>query len=378
MTRRALSLFIVSAFVFFASGNAGSLTIIAVGDIMMGSDYPTNMLPPYGGAQLFAGVDSILRSSDLTIGNLEGVILDGGICTKIPSRGKVYAFRTPTYFALNLAEAGFDFLNLANNHMNDFGYGGIESTKENLKGLGIQFGGPGGMTGTIRIIRTAVAQSGDSTYRVMMADSADDAVPAESVSIAIACFATSPGADLIFNVKEAQNRVAGLAKEHDIVIVSFHGGGEGLAYLHTRDALEYFLDRPRGNVVEFSRAVIDSGADLVWGHGPHVPRAIEMYRGRMIAYSLGNFCTWGFNTAGELGYAPILKIVLDPTGAFVRGEIISAIQKAGRPPTVDELDRAAKLMARLSIEDFPGSTPYITEWGSIRSRITRRVEPYSF
>lgn len=378
MTSRARSLFVVSVFLFHTSGNAGSLTIIAVGDIMMGSDYPVNMLPPNDGAELFASVESILRSADLTIGNLEGVILNGGVCTKTPSKGKVYAFRTPTCFALNLAEAGFDFMNLANNHMNDFGSGGIESTKENLEALGIQFGGPGGMTGTFRIVRTAFADSTESTYSVMSADAADSANigdTAESLNVAIACFATSPGAHLIFDIKEAQYRVARLAEEHDIVIVSFHGGAEGLGYLHTLDAFEYFLDRPRGNVVEFARAVVDSGADFVWGHGPHVPRAIEMYRGKLIAYSLGNFCTWGFNTAEELGYAPILKIVLDPTGAFIRGEIISAIQKAGRPPAVDKLDRAAKLIARLSVEDFPGSTPYITDWGAIRSSITRRVAP---
>ncbi|UCG31110.1 MAG: CapA family protein [candidate division WOR-3 bacterium] len=315
---------------------------------MMGSNYPIDMLPPNNGTDLYKDVAEVLGAADLTVGNLEGVILEGGVCAKKTKKGKVYAFRTPPSYTHNLVDAGFDFMNLANNHMNDFGLQGTESTMRKLTDCGIAYGGPGGRVGHFEINGT---------------------------SLAIACFATSPGADLITNVQGAQRKVAQLAKENDIVIVSFHGGGEGLGYLHTRDTFEYFLGQPRGNVVEFARAVVDSGADFVWGHGPHVPRAIEVYNDRLIAYSLGNFCTWGFNVADERGYAPILKVIVDSTGAFMHGEIISALQKSGHPLLIDKLHNSARLIARLSAEDFPESAPHITASGSIVLSPAKQQDP---
>jgi hypothetical protein len=311
---------------------------MAVGDIMMGSDYSSYNLPPNGGRDLFLNVTDTLRSADLTLGNLEGVLLEGGVCAKNPEKGRVYAFRTPPVFAQNLAEAGFDFMNMANNHMNDFGVHGIQSTRESLERYGIEYGGPDGSISSIEI---------------------------DSMSIAIACFATSPGADLIFDIRTAQEKVARLAQEYGIVIISFHGGGEGLGYLHTRDTFEYLLGQPRGNVVAFARAMVDSGADFVWGHGPHVPRAMEVYKERVIAYSLGNFCTWGFNVSDERGYAPILKVVLDSTGVFKHGKIISVLQEPGQPLLLDSLHAAAGLIAGLSASDFPESAPTIAEDGTV-------------
>jgi hypothetical protein len=319
-------------------GTAGSLTVTAVGDIMMGSDYPVSRLPPEDGDRLFANVAGLLESADLTLGNLEGVLLEGGICAKKPAKGRVYAFRSPPSFARHLAHCGFDFMNLANNHMNDFGPGGIESTMKTLASWEIGYGGPGGRVGEFDV---------------------------EGISVAIASFATSPGTDLVLDIDEAQQKVARLARENDIVIVAFHAGGEGIGYLHTRDTLEYFLDQPRGNVVEFARAVIDSGADLVWGHGPHVPRAMEFYRDRLIAYSLGNFCTWGFNVSDERGYAPVLSVAIDSSGVFMHGSVVSVLQKPGKPLVIDTLHHAARLISRLSAEDFPMSAPLIMDDGTI-------------
>ncbi len=316
---------------------------------MMGSTYPVNNLPPNRGRGLFEKVDSILNAADLTLGNLEGTLLKGGVCSKQIKKGRCYAFRTPPDFANNLVHAGFDFMNLANNHMNDFGYNGIVSTVKALTDVGIQSGGPYEKIGQFEI---------------------------DSLKIAIVCFSTSPNTHTIFDIEQAQQSVAELAKVNNIVIVSFHGGGEGLNYLHTRDTSEYFLRSPRGNVVKFARAVIDSGADFVWGHGPHVPRAIEVYKDRLIAYSLGNFCTWGFNVDDERGFAPILEIVLDSTGVFKHGRIICVIQKSYQSLELDTLYRAANLIKKLSIEDFPNSTPQITGEGIIlrqKRRLDRRM-----
>jgi hypothetical protein len=338
LIRQHLSYTSITILLCFSFLYGGSIRIIAVGDIMLGSDYPVSMLPPNGGSGLCVDIIDTLQSADLTLGNLEGVFLSGGVCAKKPTTGMVYAFRTPPSFAQHLADAGFDFLNLANNHMNDFGINGVESTMKTLESHGIAFGGPGGKVGEFLI---------------------------RGMKIAIVCYATSPGTDLVFDVSTAQAKVTALAQHNDIVIVSFHAGGEGLKFLHTRDTFEYFLDQPRGNVVEFARAVIDSGADFVWGHGPHVPRALEIYKDRLIAYSLGNFCTWGFNVADERGYAPILKVVLDSTGAFTHGNVISVFQEQGKPLVMDSLHRAARLIRRLSEEDFPESAPLIMEDGTI-------------
>ena len=335
---RILITFLLSAGVFFA----GSLSVIAVGDIMMGSDYPSKNLPSNQGRDLFTKIDSTLMGADLTLGNLEGTLLTGGVCTKKVQKGRCYAFRTPPGWAEHLLNAGFDFMNLANNHMNDFGAGGIKATKKALSDVGLTYGGAYSEVGQFEI---------------------------NGNKVAIVSFSTSPNTNSIFEIPNAQRIVAEQAKLNDIIIVSFHAGGEGLKFLHTRDTFEYFMGWPRGNVVKFSRAVVDSGADLVWGHGPHVPRAMEIYNDRLITYSLGNFFTWGFNLGDERGYTPILKVVLDSTGVFQHGKIISAIQRTYKYLALDSLHRAAKLVKELSAQDFPESTPIISDQGLVYPRI---------
>ena len=321
--------------------SADSLSIIAVGDIMMGSDYPENCLPPNQGKELFRDAASIIKTADISLGNLEGTLLLDGICTKKIAKGRTYAFRTPPDFAQNLADAGFDFMNLANNHMNDFGQEGITSTITTLTNVDLKYGGSNGTFGKFEI---------------------------RGSNIAIVCFAFSPQTYTILEIEKAQQIVAEQARQSDIVIVSFHGGGEGAKYIHTSDTIEYFMDAPRGNVVKFTHAVIDSGADFVWGHGPHVPRALEIYKDRLIAYSLGNFCTWGFNIAEERGYAPVLKLVLDSLGTFKHGAIIPFIQKSYRSLEFDKDANAIRLIKKLSSDDFPNSAPEITDDGIVRPR----------
>lgn len=308
----------------------------------MGSTYPRDNLPPYDGRDLFKNVSSVLTDADLTLGNLEGVLLTGGKTTKKIKKGRCYAFRMPPHFAHHLADAGFDYMNLANNHMNDFGSEGISSTITVLTNAGITYGGPDGAIGQFEV---------------------------DGRNIAIVSFSTSPRTNSLFDIEDAQRIVAEQARLNDIIIVSCHGGGEGVNYLHTRDTCEVFMDWPRGNIVKFARAVVDSGADFVWGHGPHVPRALEIYNGRLIAYSLGNFCTWGFNLHDERGYAPIVKVVLDSTGMFKQGEIISALQRTYQPPIIDTLDQAAKLIKKLSREDFPSTSPVIDDSSNIVLRL---------
>ena len=123
---------------------------------------------------------------------------------------------------------------------------------------------------------------------------------------------------------------------------------------------------PRGNVVQFAHSVIDSGADLVIGHGPHVPRALELYKNRLIAYSLGNFCTYGIiSIKNQAGYAPVLKVTLNAAGEFTAGKIISFIQKYPGFPVPDRQDRAFKLIKYLTQTDFPATKLEFSDNGDI-------------
>lgn len=125
------------------------------------------------------------------------------------------------------------------------------------------------------------------------------------------------------------------AKAHsDVVIVSFHGGAEGENALHVTGMKEMFAGENRGNVREFAHQAVEAGADLVIGHGPHVLRAMEVYRKKLIAYSLGNFLTYGmFNLKGPNGTGAILQVRIDSeTGGFLSGRIVpTSLQQGGTP-----------------------------------------------
>ena len=123
--------------------------------------------------------------------------------------------------------------------------------------------------------------------------------------------------------------------------------------MHVPFAEEEYYGEPRGDVALFARRMVDSGADLVLGHGPHVVRGMERYKDRLIAYSLGNFATYyGISVEGVKGIAPILTATLDGEGRFIDGEIASTIQLRPDGPSVDDQDRALNLIRDLSIEDF--------------------------
>ena len=127
------------------------------GDIMMGTTFPSVMLPANDGKNLFRDVKDLLVNADLAVGNLEGALCDGGQSTKKVSNVS-YAFRMPTRFAPLLKDAGYDFLSMANNHANDFGTEGIESTERCLKEQDIRFSGIAGR------VRSAVVERNGVRY----------------------------------------------------------------------------------------------------------------------------------------------------------------------------------------------------------------------
>ena len=198
------------------------------------------------------------------------------------------------------------------------------------------------------------------------------------IEVALLAFAVTRNSNLLHDYERARSTVAGYAQEYDIVVVSFHGGAEGRDVTRLPFAEEFYFGEPRGDVVKFSRMMIDAGADLVLGHGPHVVRAMENYKDRLIAYSLGNFATYfGISVEGQRGIAPILVTTLDGTGKFVGGRIHSTIQLRPAGPSFDPEKQALRLIRNLSANDFESSGIQFDADGAIHPAPRRSLRPRS-
>ena len=341
-----LSLSLLASFVFCLSLNAqikDTVTVIGVGDIMMGSNYPdSGGLPAQDGLLLMKEVESILKDADVTIGNLEGVLLDQGGIAKTCRNPKVcYVFRSPTSYVQNLVNAGFDALSLANNHAGDFGYVGMQSS-----------------TKTLEEARLYYAGQTSKPYSTFEKD---------GIKYGFIAFAPNTGCNNINDLMMAKKMVAHLDSIADIVIVSFHGGAEGPEHQRVTRKDEWFYSENRGNVYQFAHSVIDAGADVVFGHGPHVTRAIEVYKNKFVAYSLGNFCTYGgINVSGVSGLSPIIKVFTDRKGFFFKANITSTQQSFLSSVKLDPQNQVLKRIQELTKSDFPDGGVTIDSAGWIK------------
>lgn len=319
-------------------------TVAMVGDIMMGTTYPDNALPKDDGAALFIDVKDILSRADIAAGNLEGTLCDTAEVTNKKESDYSYSFRTPIEFAPRLKEAGFDFLCMANNHACDFGYEGVRSTERTLDKLGIAYAG---LTG-----RRELA-----------------VVERRGIRFGLCAFGHNSRTLKHRERSKVKEILDSLQKVADIVIVSFHGGGEGKAYSHLPYGKEEYLGEDRGELRNFARFCIDNGADIVFGHGPHVVRCVELYKDRLIAYSLGNFCTpYGISILGTSGYAPVIVAETDRQGRFMGGRIYPFIQKRGLGPRRDTTYAAVNEIRRLTADDVPGGRLTIHDDGTMTER----------
>jgi poly-gamma-glutamate capsule biosynthesis protein CapA/YwtB (metallophosphatase superfamily) len=308
-----------------------TITIAAVGDIMMGTNYPnTKTLPPKDGATLFKDVRQYLEPFNLTFGNLEGVIGRGGVAKTCNQPKYCYTFRMPAHYTNHLKKVGFDVVSIANNHANDFGSGGQKVSAAVLDTSGLFYAG-----------------SKNKPYTIFEKD-----------SIKYGFLATAPnsGCFSMKSYKEAAKIVRMLDSLCDIVIVSFHAGAEGAGAIHTPRKDEMFLGSNRGNVYKFAHDCIDAGADILLGHGPHVTRAVELYKDRFITYSMGNFCTYEkFSLVGPKGVGPIFHLQVNKEGKYLGGKVIPTKQLGEGIPVYDEKQQALKQLIDLSLEDFPES-----------------------
>lgn len=324
--------------------NTEPITIAAVGDIMLGStSIDETFLPPNDGSDMLSEVAPILSAADIAFGNLEGPMLEGGETEKCPPDSKMcFAFRMPTRYAKHLKEAGFDVLNLANNHSLDFGIDGVKSTRKALDEAGIKH------TGSDKFQLS-------TTY-----------LEVKGKTVAFIGFAHNDFVPNINNLASARRLVSEADKKADLVIVSFHGGTEGAGAQRVPYNTEMLGKEKRGNLRLFSRTVIDAGADLALGHGPHVLRGMEIYKDRLIAYSMGNFATYGmFSLKAEKALTAIFEIEIAPDGKFLGGKIYPGKQVGRGIPVLDKSNAAVKKLRFLSAADFGANAPKIADDGTI-------------
>jgi hypothetical protein len=315
---------------------AHSVTIAWVGDTVVASKYG---MPPDGGRRSMAPVVGPLRGADLAFGNLEETLsaLPESKCGSSPN---CFAFQAPPSMAKLMPAAGFDIMNLANNHADDFGTAGERSTERALRAAGVRW------TGRPRQI-TILRRNG--------------------LRVAFLGFAPYKWASRLEQIGVAKALVRKAVSQADLVVVAMHAGAEGSGATHVPHGTETFLGENRGDSRRFAHAVIDAGADLVVGSGPHVIRGLERYHGRLIAYSLGNFVGYkNFGTGGTLSLSGILSVQLRGDGAFAGGTWTSLRLDGNALPHADSSNASARLVAQLSREDFGAAAPRIASDGAIK------------
>ena len=249
-----------------------NLSISLIGDILMDGSVRAH-INKNGFNYPWDGVRNYFQKDDITIGNLETSITNNG--TKWPN--KQFNFRSDPRNIKAMEEAGIDVVSLANNHSLDYGYNGLIDTlgyidNSKIKRVGAGHNKKDAMKGTI--IEKNGVKMGIIGFSRVVPD--------------VKWYATDKRAGLVGaydpHIEEVLGRVREIRDEVDILVLSIHWGVER-------------SDTPRKQEMDLAKRLVDSGVDIVMGHHPHVLQGIEIYKGKPIFYSLGNFV---FGTSAEL------------------------------------------------------------------------------
>lgn len=321
-----------------AAAATEQISMSAVGDVIMG--VPPN-LPPNNGKGFFDDVQSSLRA-DLQMANLEEPLTnDTGVtkCSAATLGTTCFQFRSPPSYANILSEAGFGLVNLANNHAYDFGPAGHTNTRAALDAAGVRYTGPPGMITVVDV---------------------------KGIKVAVIGFAPYPWANDLLNIPKGQDLVRQAKKQADLVVIQVHMGAEGANYTHVKPGTEMYVGENRGDPIAFSHAMVDAGADVIIGHSPHVLRAMEFYKGHLIAYSLGNFAGYhALGYTGVVGVTGILKVTLRKDGSYVSGTLVPTHMVAPGSPRMDPRHQAISMVSGLTKSDFPKTGAQIATDGTI-------------
>ncbi|MFL5941703.1 MAG: CapA family protein [Gaiellaceae bacterium] len=313
-----------------AAAAASRVTVAFAGDMALLGPTPTS---------LFAHVRGQLRRADVAIGNLEGTLSAGGTSKCKPASSGCFAFQAPPQSAALLRGAGFDDLNVANNHAFDYGASGQRQTLRALARYGLRWSGRPGQIAVLRV---------------------------NGVRVAVLGFAPYPWAQSLTDIPAAQALVRRAAARADIVVAVLHAGAEGTDRQHVPRGTEYYLGENRGNERAFAHALVAAGANLVVASGPHVMRGLQLFHDTLIAYSLGNFATAGhaLSTGGVLGAGGIVVVTLGADGTLVSGRLVPVQMVGGAPRRTAAGDNLRRLNA-LSHEDFGGSAVLVSSDGAL-------------
>ena len=311
-----------------------SVSIAAVGDIMIGN-HTTYYIQKYGVDYPFDSTREVLSQAHIAFGNLESPFTRTG--TKFE---KKFNFKVPPEFAPGLIRAGIDVVTLANNHILDYGIEGLESTLAVLDSIGLAYCGAG--LNRDHAQQPAIIER--NGFRIGFLG--------YSLTFPEEFWATRSreGTNYPYNLKRNIELTDSLA---DFVVVTFHWGGEGMNY-------------PKEYQKHFARAAIDYGADLVLGHHPHVLQGLEIYKNRLIAYSLGNF---SFSSYSRKAYeSMILKVYLTYNGLLYAKIIPVSVDnyEIAFQPRIVRGNRADTVIANLHKYSEPlNSTNIIDDSGYI-------------
>jgi hypothetical protein len=334
--RRLLAFAALAATAFVAGQASGassrSVSIAWAGDIAM-------VASGDGGAGFFSS--SIRRElrGDVVIGNLEGTLAVGGESKCGAASTDCFAFRAPPSYGHLLREAGFTLMNVANNHAYDYGPEGQRETLAALRSAHLRYSGRPGQIAVVTVRGVRVAVIGFAPYR---------------------------WAENLTDLDGAARIVRRAKREASLVVVVMHAGAEGSDRQHVRPGTEWFLGENRGDAESFSHVVVDAGADLVLGSGPHVLRGMEWYHGRLVAYSLGNFLGNGtLSIGGVLGASGILHVTLGSNGAWRHGDLTPVRLVPPGVPALDSAESAHGIVRTLSREDFGRNAMRVTPTGQL-------------
>ncbi len=242
-----------------------------VGDIMMGANVD-KLLKKHGYDYPYLHISSLLQEADIAAGNMENPITDRGE----PVDNKTYVFRTSPEAVPEMVKAGFDLFNLANNHTLDYGLIGMQDTIRLLREAGL-YGIGAGMNQEEAYEPAMIEKNGVRVAYIGLTK----VVP----TVSWKADKNIPGLAETYNHTRPIKAIESASEISDMVVVMVHWGLEG--------ETEARIDER-----ELAHRYIDAGADLVIGSHPHVLQGIESYKGKWIAYSLGNFI---FTTSGRSG-----------------------------------------------------------------------------
>lgn len=310
------------------------------------SDEPDSLLAP---------LRPLVRSADVVLVNVESAIGEGPAPSKCgPTSTNCFAFRSPRTSAAALraiAPRRIVVANVANNHSNDAGRSGQDSTVAALVAAGVH------VTGDDTLATPVVTAAGDT--------------------IGVLGFYTSKETPDARDTAAVFRHVARAVEEYPAVIVTMHLGAEGRGAQNTRDTSEVYLGIDRGNPVAFADAAVRGGAALVIGHGPHVLRAIEWrQRGALIAYSLGNLITYGpFVLKEPLNRAGVLCATLSRSGRVSSATLRPTMQRAPGVMQPDRTARAIAIVDSLGHLDFPNTGARLGKGGVLRARTPNSRSP---